>query len=62
MKYETEVKVEVIAALRALSEVARREIGYRLHLLQQNFSGDVKKLKGEQERVSPARWQPAAAF
>jgi mRNA-degrading endonuclease RelE of RelBE toxin-antitoxin system len=24
----------------------RREIGYRLHLLQRDFSGDVKKLRG----------------
>jgi mRNA interferase RelE/StbE len=24
----------------------RRQIGFRLHLLQQDFSGDLKKLKG----------------
>jgi len=27
----------------------RRELGYRLHLLQQDFSGDVKKLKGSKK-------------
>ena len=46
MKYEIEIKDEAIAALRELSEQTRREIGYRLHLLQQDFSGDVKKLRG----------------
>jgi mRNA interferase RelE/StbE len=46
MKYEIEIKAEAKAALSALPEEARREIGYRLHRLQQEFSGDVKKLKG----------------
>jgi mRNA interferase RelE/StbE len=46
MKYEIEIKEEANAELRELSEDVRREIGYRLHLLQQEFSGDVKKLKG----------------
>lgn len=46
MKYEIEIKEEAKAELRELPEDVRREIGYRLHLLQQEFSGDVKKLKG----------------
>ena len=46
MKYEIEIKDEAKAELRALPEAVRREIGYRLHLLQHDFSGDVKKLKG----------------
>ncbi len=46
MKYEIEIKDEAKAELRELPEDVRREIGYRLHLLQQEFSGDVKKLKG----------------
>ena len=46
MKYEIEIKDEAKAGLRKLPEAARREIGYRLHLLQREFSGDVKKLKG----------------
>ncbi len=46
MAWEMEIKDEAKAKLRALPEGIRREIGYRLHLLQRNFSGDVKKLKG----------------
>jgi mRNA interferase RelE/StbE len=46
MEYEMELKDEAKAALRALSEDLRQQIGYRLHLLQKNFEGDVKKLKG----------------
>jgi mRNA interferase RelE/StbE len=41
-----EIMDEAKAALRALPEDIRREIGYRLHLLQQDFAGDVKKLRG----------------
>jgi mRNA interferase RelE/StbE len=46
MNYEMEIKGEARAALKELPEDIRREIGYRLHRLQQDFSGDVKKLKG----------------
>lgn len=46
MAYEMEIKDEAKAKLRALPEGIRREIGYRLHLLQGDFSGDVKKLQG----------------
>jgi mRNA interferase RelE/StbE len=46
MKYEMEIKGEARAALKSLPEEIRREIGYRLHLLERDFSGDVKKLKG----------------
>jgi len=46
MKYEIEIKEEARAGLRRLPEDVRREIGFRLHLLQREFSGDVKKLKG----------------
>jgi mRNA interferase RelE/StbE len=46
MRYEMEIKDEALAEVRELPEDTRREIGYRLHLLQQDFSGDVKKLKG----------------
>jgi mRNA interferase RelE/StbE len=46
MKYEMEIKDEVITGLRRLPGNVRQEIGYRLHLLQQDFSGDVKKLRG----------------
>jgi mRNA interferase RelE/StbE len=46
MAYEMEIKDEARAALRALPDDIRRQIGYRLHVLQQDFEGDVKKLKG----------------
>ena len=46
MKYEIEIKDDAKIALRKLPEEVRREIGHRLHLLQQDFSGDVQKLKG----------------
>jgi mRNA interferase RelE/StbE len=46
MEYEMEIKDEAMAALRALPEDVRKQIGYRLHQLQQDFSGDLKKLKG----------------
>ena len=41
-----EIKDEAKAELRALPEELRQQIGYRLHLLQKDFGGDVKKLKG----------------
>jgi len=41
-----EIKDEAKTALKDLPEETRREIGYRLHLLQLDFSGDVKKLRG----------------
>jgi len=56
MKYEIEIKEEARAGLRRLPEGVRREIGFRLHLLQREFSGDVKKLKGSRNE-SPARWE-----
>jgi mRNA interferase RelE/StbE len=46
MAYEMEIKDEARAALRGLPDDIPRQIGYRLHILQQDFGGDVKKLKG----------------
>lgn len=46
MPYEMEITDEAKAKLRALPEHIRREIGYRLHLLQRDFGGDVRKLQG----------------
>jgi mRNA-degrading endonuclease RelE of RelBE toxin-antitoxin system len=45
-----EIKDEAKAKLRALPEDIRREIGQRLHLLQRDFSGDVKKLQGSKNQ------------
>ncbi|HWF19700.1 MAG TPA: type II toxin-antitoxin system RelE/ParE family toxin [Verrucomicrobiae bacterium] len=41
-----EIKDGAKAALNDLPPDLRRELGYRLHLLQKDFDGDVKKLKG----------------
>jgi mRNA interferase RelE/StbE len=46
VEYEMEFKDEAKAALRALPDDVRKQIGFRLHQLQQDFSGDLKKLKG----------------
>jgi len=46
MEYELEIKGEAKAALRALPEDVRRQIGFCPHRLQQDLSGDVKKLRG----------------
>ncbi len=46
IRYDLEIKEEAMAALRRLPEAVRRDIGYRLHLLQKDFTGDVKKLRG----------------
>ena len=46
MAYELEIKAEPLRLLKAMPPEERREIGSRLHCLQQDFSGDVKKLRG----------------
>ena len=46
VEYEMEIKDEAKAALRSLPEDVRKQIGFRLHQLQQAFGGDVKKLQG----------------
>ena len=46
MPYDIEIKLEAMAFLRSLPAEVRRDIGFRLHQLQQDFSGDVTKLRG----------------
>ena len=46
MHYNLEIKDEAMTVLRKMSVEQRRAIGFRLHGLQADFSGDVKKLKG----------------
>lgn len=46
MEYEIEIKDDALAALRKLPDDVRRQIGFRLHQMQQNLTGDVKKLRG----------------
>ena len=44
MRYRLEIKEEARRQLRALSKDRRRNIGRRLDALQNNLSGNVKKL------------------
>jgi mRNA interferase RelE/StbE len=46
VEYEIEIKDDALAALRKMPEDLRRQIGFRLHQLQNDLAGDVKKLKG----------------
>jgi mRNA interferase RelE/StbE len=46
MRYRLEIKEEARQQLRALSKEQRRNVGRRLDLLQDNLTGDVKKLTG----------------
>ncbi|HUS36849.1 MAG TPA: type II toxin-antitoxin system RelE/ParE family toxin [Verrucomicrobiae bacterium] len=44
MKYRLEIKEEALQQLRALPKEHRRNIGWRLDALQNDLTGDVKKL------------------
>jgi len=45
--YQLFISEEAREQLRALPEELRKNIGYRIHLLQQAFTGDIKKLEGQ---------------
>jgi mRNA interferase RelE/StbE len=59
MRYKVTLTDDVKAQLHALPLAARKEIGYRLFMLEEDLSGNVKKLKGSQReyrlRVGPYR-------
>jgi mRNA interferase RelE/StbE len=44
MRYRLEIKEEARQQLRALAKERRRNVGRRIDALQNNLSGDVKKL------------------
>ena len=46
MRYRLEIKDEARQQLRALSKEQRQNVGRRLDMLQNNLTGDVKKLTG----------------
>jgi len=46
MRYRLEIKDEARQQLRALLKEHRRNIGWRLDVLQTDLAGDVKKLTG----------------
>jgi mRNA interferase RelE/StbE len=48
--YRLKLPSEVRSRLKALPEASRQAIGYGLFLLQENLSGDVKKLRGFKDR------------
>jgi mRNA interferase RelE/StbE len=50
MRYHVFIPEAMKAQLRALPESVRQEIGYKLFLLQEGLSGDVKKLKGSKKQ------------
>jgi mRNA interferase RelE/StbE len=47
VRYRLEIKEEARQQLRTLSKDQRRNMGRRLDVLQENLSGDVKKLTGK---------------
>jgi mRNA interferase RelE/StbE len=46
VRYRLEIKEEAREQLRALSKEQRQNVGRRLDMLQNNLTGDVKKLTG----------------
>jgi mRNA-degrading endonuclease RelE of RelBE toxin-antitoxin system len=48
--YQLLVSAEAREQLRSLPEQLRKSIGYRIHLLQAEFAGDIKKLEGQRNR------------
>jgi mRNA interferase RelE/StbE len=49
VSYELFISEEARDQLRALPGEQRRNIGYRLQQLQEQFMGDIKKLEGQRE-------------
>jgi mRNA-degrading endonuclease RelE of RelBE toxin-antitoxin system len=45
-KYTLQIREKPLRILDGLPKDLRQQIGYQLDLLQRNFSGDIKKLKG----------------
>jgi mRNA interferase RelE/StbE len=50
VRYRVILTDEVKAKLRALPLALRREIGHKLFLIEDDLSGDVKKLKGSRSQ------------
>jgi mRNA interferase RelE/StbE len=50
MRYPIAIPDTVKAQLRTMTDSARQEIGYKLFLLQEDLSGDIKKLKGSRNQ------------
>ncbi len=56
-RYTLEIREALLAVLQNLPKRLRQQIGYQLELVQRNFGGDIKKLKGYKDeyrlRVGP---------
>jgi mRNA interferase RelE/StbE len=50
MHYRLKIPSEIRLRLKELPESARQAIGFGIFLLQEDLSGDVKKLKGFKDR------------
>jgi mRNA interferase RelE/StbE len=48
MHYRLGISDSAKRALRLISKQDRQEIGYKIYLMQEDLSGDVKKLRGSQ--------------
>jgi mRNA interferase RelE/StbE len=48
--YQLIIDKAALGQLRTIPKEIRRNIGYRLELLQNSFQGDVKKLEGDEHR------------
>jgi len=51
MHYEIEISENARAQLKALPRPIRQRIGYRLTLMQEDLTGDVKKLHDKEYRL-----------
>jgi hypothetical protein len=51
MRYRLEIKEEARQQLRALAKEQRRNVGRRIDALQNNLSGDVKKLTAKTQEA-----------
>jgi len=49
-KFTFEIKEKALKSLQALPKHQFKQIGHAMDSLQQNFSGDIKKLKGYEDR------------
>ena len=50
LRYELSITEEARRQLRELPGEIRRNVGFRLQLLQDDLAGDVKKLEGQRSR------------
>ncbi len=49
-KYTLEIFDKAMKALDSMPKSNRRQIGYAMDVMQQTFSGDIRKLKGHDNR------------